>query len=134
VLWKENPYYVMLRRFGLPSRSICVTNDQGYVSFVKHNPVLSSFMTYHRVCDKSNTTGATCGAGTAFLSGAHEFIRFSGVRAVRSLFFYVMLCRSLFVLLAIVLSVLRLTASDYLPLVSSNSSFNCICGFRENEI
>jgi hypothetical protein len=31
-------------------------------------------MTYHRVCDKSNTTGTTCGAGTAYLSGAHEFI------------------------------------------------------------
>jgi hypothetical protein len=102
------------------------------VSFVKHNPVLSSFMTYHRVCDKSNTTGATCGAGTAYPSGVHPC--FSGVRAVRSLFFYVLLCRSLFVLLAIVLSVLRLTASDYLPLVSSNFSFNCICGFRENEI
>jgi len=25
-----------------------------------HKPVLSSFMTYHRVCNKSNTTGATC--------------------------------------------------------------------------
>ena len=30
-----------------------------------HNRVLSSSMTYHRVCDKSNATGVTCGAGTA---------------------------------------------------------------------
>ena len=30
------------------------------------NQVLSSFMTYHRVCNKSNTTGATCGAGTTY--------------------------------------------------------------------
>ena len=30
-------------------------------------------MTYHRVCNKSNTTGATCGAGTAYTPGAHEF-------------------------------------------------------------
>jgi len=24
-----------------------------------HNPLLSSFMTYHRVCNKSSATGAT---------------------------------------------------------------------------
>ena len=53
---------------------------------------------------------------------------FSGVRVARSLVFCVVFCRSLFVLLSffpllIVLSLLlRLTGSDYLPLVSSNSS------------
>ena len=31
-------------------------------------------MTFHRVCIKSNTTGATNGAGTAYPSGAYEFI------------------------------------------------------------
>ena len=31
-----------------------------------HNPVFSSFMTYHRVCNKCNTTGVACGAGTAY--------------------------------------------------------------------
>jgi hypothetical protein len=53
----------------------------------KHLPVLSSFMTYHRVCNKINTTGATSGAGTAYPSGAPEFISvFSGVvRVNRSL-------------------------------------------------
>jgi hypothetical protein len=35
-----------------------------------HNPVLSSLMTYHRVCNKRNTTGATCEGGTANPSGA----------------------------------------------------------------
>ena len=39
-----------------------------------HSPVLSSFMISHRVCNKSNSTGATCGAGTAYPSGAHDFI------------------------------------------------------------
>jgi len=39
-----------------------------------HNPVLSSFMTYHPVCNKSNRTGATLGAGTAHPYGAHEFV------------------------------------------------------------
>jgi hypothetical protein len=35
--------------------------------------ILSSFMTYHRVCYKSNTTDATCGAGTSYSSGAPGF-------------------------------------------------------------
>ena len=30
-------------------------------------------MTYHRICNKSNTTAAKCGAGTAYLFGAPEF-------------------------------------------------------------
>ena len=38
-----------------------------------HNPVLSSFMTYHWVCNKSNTTCATCGAGTLYPSRAQRF-------------------------------------------------------------
>ena len=51
----------------------------------RHFPVLSSFMTYHRVSN-FNTTGATSGAGTAYHSGAPEFIPvFSGVRVTRSL-------------------------------------------------
>jgi hypothetical protein len=31
-------------------------------------------MTYHQVCDKSDTTGVTCGAGTTNPSRVHEFI------------------------------------------------------------
>ena len=38
-----------------------------------HNQVLSPFMTYHWVCNISNTTGATFRAGTAYPPGAHEF-------------------------------------------------------------
>jgi hypothetical protein len=34
--------------------------------------VFSSFMTYHCVCNHSNTTCATSGAGTGNYSGAHE--------------------------------------------------------------
>ena len=30
-------------------------------------------MTYHRFCNKSNTTGATSGTGTVYLSVAPEF-------------------------------------------------------------
>jgi hypothetical protein len=67
--------------FGWPLWNICVTNDHGYVPFVVNTSrsFLSSFMTYHRVCNKINTTGPTSGAGTAYHSGAHEFTQvFSG--------------------------------------------------------
>jgi len=37
-----------------------------------HNPVSSSFITFHRVCNVSNTTGATSGVGTAYPSTANE--------------------------------------------------------------
>ena len=38
-----------------------------------HFLFLFSFMAYHRVCNRSNTTGATSGAGTAHPSGAAKF-------------------------------------------------------------
>ena len=38
--------------------------------------VPSSFLTYHGVCNKSNTMGATCGAGTAYSSWTPEFTFF----------------------------------------------------------
>ena len=83
-----------------------------------HSPVLSSLMTYHWVCNKM---GTTCGAGTAYPSGAPELtLCFSGSRAARSLVFCIIFCRSLFVFLTLhFLSFfdirLRITAS-----VSSN--------------
>ena len=67
-----------------------------------HNPFLSSFMIYQRVCHKSKKSGVTCG--------------FSGVRVAGSLV-SVVVCRSLFVflsfvfLLAIILTVLRFVVS-----------------------
>ena len=39
-----------------------------------YNPIISSFMTYHRVSNKSNAMGSTCEAGIAYPSGASEFI------------------------------------------------------------
>ena len=58
-----------------------------------YNPTISSFMTYHRVINKSNTTDDTCGVGTAYHSAAHEFISdFSVVRVVRMLVLCVDLC------------------------------------------
>jgi hypothetical protein len=63
----------LVDRYGI---SLSQINDNGYVPFVvcNHNPVLSSFITDHWVCNrKSNTTGFTCGTGTAYLSGASEY-------------------------------------------------------------
>ena len=66
-----------------------------------HNPILSTFMIYHLVRNRSNTTGATYEAGTAYPSRAPAFTAdFSEVRVARSLVFCVMFCRSLFVLLS----------------------------------
>ena len=68
-----------------------------YSACFYHNPVLSSFMTYQRICNKSNITGATRGTGTAYPVSAHEFTPvFGEVRVARSLVFCIMLCRSLF--------------------------------------
>jgi hypothetical protein len=35
--------------------------------FCNHNRLLFSFIIYNRVCNKSNTTSVTCGAGTVYL-------------------------------------------------------------------
>ena len=76
----------------------------------EHFPVVSSFMTYHRVCNEINTTGATGGAGTAYPSGAPEFTPGFSWGSCYSIFsFMYMFCRLWFVLL----SVLRFTDSDY---------------------
>jgi len=70
-------------------------------------------MTY-RVGISSDMTGANSGTGTAYPSGAHEFIHgFSGVRVPPS--FSVVFCRSLFVHFPLSVP-LRHTSSDYLPL------------------
>ena len=54
------------------------------------NAFFFSRMTYHQVCNKSNTTGATNGAGTVYPSGARSSSPvFSGIRVTRSLVLYV---------------------------------------------
>ena len=73
----------------------------------KHFPVLSSLMTYHRVCNQINTTGATSGAETAYPSGIPDFLQcFSGVRVARSLVvcvcFQIVVCHLVLFHLAIV--------------------------------
>ena len=110
--------------------NICVTNDHGYVpNCRKHLPVLSSLMTYHRVCNQNNLTGATSGSTSADPSGAPEFIPGFQWGSCYSIFSFmcsvlqIVVCPFVFFLLAIVLFVLRYMDSDYLPLVSSSSSY-----------
>ena len=100
----------------------------GMFHLCKHFPVLSSSKIYHRVCNKSNTTGATSGAKLPVLpDNLSSPSGFSEVR-VTVLQCIVMLSRSLFVLLSflfwvIVLPVLlRFTDYDY-PFVIFNSSY-----------
>ena len=53
----------------------CICNNWLRICYVcrNHILVLSSFMTYHRVCIRSKTTDVTCGTGTSNPSfGAHE--------------------------------------------------------------
>ena len=95
-----------------------------------HNPILSSFMTYHRVCDKSNMTGATYGAWTAYPSCApdHEFTPqvFSGICVAWSLVFCVMFRRLFSVLLSVFFWPLYCLSLRILltPWISSNSSYS----------
>ena len=76
-------------------------------------------MTYHQVCNKSDMINVTMSHVREDLLTVPEHLKFilvfSAIRVTRSLAFCVILCRSLFVLflLAIVLSLLRITASDY---------------------
>ena len=89
-----------------------------YVLISKSITSFYILITYHRVCDKSNTTGATCGAGTAYPSGAPDFTPgFSGACVTQSLVFCVMIlvrCLSFCSFVVIVLSVLlRFTDYDY---------------------
>ena len=80
---------------------LCHKRPPIFATCGKHFPVLSSFMTYHKVCNQINTTGATGGAGTAYPSRAPEFTPGFQLGSCYSIFsFMCMFCRSLFVLLS----------------------------------
>jgi hypothetical protein len=75
------------------------------------NSTLSFRMTYHRICEKSNTTGATSEAGTAYHCESPGFDSgFCGFRVAQSLVFCVVFvdyCFFFLFRLAIALSVLQ---------------------------
>ena len=82
-----------------------------------HNFVLSSFMNYIRVCNGGNTTGAKNGTGTNCPSGYNRFYLVGFELLYRQFsvqcFFPKSSCPFDHIHLAIVLSVILLTASDY---------------------
>jgi hypothetical protein len=102
--------------YGKRLRNIGVINDQICSVCRNHNPVLSSFMTFHRICNQRNTTDATYGSGTAYLFRWYlsSSLVFSAILVARSLVFC-MFCRLLYVLLSFFfwpLDCLSFTASD----------------------
>ena len=73
--------------------------------------------------NRANTTGVTSGTETAYPSGVPEFTPYSGVRVARSLVFYVIRCKLLFVLFSFWHCVVCPSIYGFwLPFVSSNSS------------
>jgi hypothetical protein len=97
----------------------CVTNNYIYPIYRNHNPVLSSFMTYHWVCNKSNTTGATCRVGTVCSSG-FEWGSWCSIFYFLCNVLQIARCPSFLFLLAIVLSVF------WLPICIVNRNSICI--------
>ena len=52
---------------------ISVSHDHGCSVCSNHNKVISSFVTYHWICNKSNMRSVTSGAGSDYPSRAPEF-------------------------------------------------------------
>ena len=69
VFW--TPAYLLIRNDG--SQNTMGVQFTIQVGQNTVTPVLSSFMTYHRICNQINMTSTTSGAGTAYLSRAPKF-------------------------------------------------------------
>ena len=99
---------------------LCLKCPRITSTFRKYFPIVSSFMTQHMVCNQSNTTGATSDAATVCPSGAPEVTpscQWDSSCSIISFLCIVLqtvVCPFVLFLLAIVLSVLRLTNFDYL--------------------
>ena len=97
-------HHDLVYRYGMSVLQI--TMDMFRLSYHNHNPFLLIFINNHRIFNKSNTTGTTSGAGTAYLF--RIFVWGSCCSMVS------FLCNVLFFYrLCILLSVLLYTASDY---------------------
>lgn len=83
-----------------------------------YNPVLSSLMTCHRMCNKSTTTAPHVEQELTMISP----LVFNGVCVSRALVFCVIVCRSLFVVLSFFLLPLWLDLRFLITLISSKFS------------
>jgi hypothetical protein len=61
--------YIGYFHLGWPLWNMCNKWPRICSTFRKHFPVLSLFMTCHRICNYINTTGVNNGTGTAYPSG-----------------------------------------------------------------
>ena len=73
-LYQNMAYLRKFRHLDLFSVTECLCHKRPRICSVcrNHNPVISSYMTYHQGSNKSNMIGATCGARTAYPSREHE--------------------------------------------------------------
>ena len=79
----DDMYWIWLKQFNWPR--ICFVCGN-------HDPVISSFRTHHRFCDKNNRTGIISGAETVNPTGAPEFHPRFSVGFVLPIFCF--LCKS----------------------------------------
>jgi hypothetical protein len=70
--FRDNGFLLTRKLLNQGLRNICHKRPRTCSICRNHNLELSSFMTYHRVCSKSNMTGATSGADSH--SGATEHL------------------------------------------------------------
>ena len=61
----------LVNRYGVSMSQM--TTDMSNCCSRNQKPILSLFMTYYPVCNKSNWKGDACGSGTAYPSGAPAF-------------------------------------------------------------
>ena len=98
--------------------NICLRNYHGYVALVVIT--IRPFIIHHRLCDKSNTTGVTTGAGTTYTWSSSELSAdVLCVPCCSSIVFCVVLCNYFLHLSFGHCSVSPITASD-----------NSFCVFR----
>ena len=73
-LYQNMAYLRKFRHLDLFSATGCLCHKWLQICSVcrNHNPVLSSYMTYHQDSNKSNMMGATCGARIYYPSREHE--------------------------------------------------------------
>ena len=97
----------------LTTTNICDTNDHGYFPLA----VISLFMRYNQLNKNNTKVSLEEWELLIFLEHIPSLTVVSGVRVAHSLVFFVLFCRSLFVLLSFFfwqLDLLRFTASKYI--------------------
>ena len=112
-----NQWFLLVKLKSSLRRFYCRHHD--LVDRYGHFPVLSSFITFHWICNQINSMGVTSGAGTANPSGALDFIPgFQWGSCYSTFSFLCNACPFVLFPLAIVFN-LRIIIT---PLVSSNFS------------